>query len=77
MILYPKKVGAVEATDEELEGLVHLWAVIGHLLGIKDEYNLCLGGLELCRQRCRAFVEASVSIFIFNTDLFKHFPFFF
>jgi len=61
MVLYPKKLGAINATEEELEGLVHLWAVIGHLLGIQDEFNLCLGGLDLCVQKCRAMVDAWVS----------------
>jgi hypothetical protein len=54
MVLYPEKLGAFDATNKELEGLVHL-------LGIKDEYNICLGGLELCKQKCRAFVDAVVS----------------
>lgn len=33
--------------DEEREGFVHLWAVIGSMLGIKDEFNMCLHRLEV------------------------------
>jgi hypothetical protein len=65
MVLYPQKLGAFDATTEELEGLVHLWAVLGHLLGMKDEYNICAGGLALCRQKCRAFVDSVVSTALF------------
>jgi len=69
MVLYPEKLGAFDATNKELEGLVHLWAVLGHLLGIKDEYNICLGGLELCKQKCRAFADSVVSTKIFFSSI--------
>jgi hypothetical protein len=71
MVLYPKKLGAFDATKEELEGLVHLWAVLGHILGIKDEYNICLGGLELCKQKCRALVDTVVSPELFCYFIFQ------
>jgi hypothetical protein len=70
MVLYPKKLGAFDATNEELEGLVHLWAVLGHILGIKDEYNICLGGLEPCTQKCRALVDTVVSTELLSYLLF-------
>ena len=29
------------------EGFVHFWAVIGYMLGIEDQYNMCLFPLEV------------------------------
>ena len=28
----------IKATDEELNGLVHFWRVIGYMLGMQDKY---------------------------------------
>jgi hypothetical protein len=56
--MFPKKLGIVDATEEDLEGLVHLWAVLGHYLGIKDEYNWCLEGLESLQRRGRSLVHS-------------------
>lgn len=33
--------------DDDREAFVHFWAVIGHMLGIKDEFNMCLHPLEV------------------------------
>ncbi|XP_014218333.1 uncharacterized protein LOC106646727 [Copidosoma floridanum] len=44
-------------TDEELDGLVHFWRVIGRMLGMDDRYNLCNGTVEECRQLCRRLLD--------------------
>lgn len=41
MFLFPGTFG-IKDRDEELKGMIHLWAVFGRLLGIKDEYNVCI-----------------------------------
>lgn len=37
VILFPKTYGLGNATDELLDGFVHLWEVIGYSLGIEDK----------------------------------------
>jgi len=41
IVLHPEKFGMRRATEEELEGFVHLWRCLGWILGIQDEYNFC------------------------------------
>jgi hypothetical protein len=60
LVLYPSKFGVGFATDEDLASLVHLWAVIGHQLGMKDEYNWCLEGLDALRRRGADFVQTYI-----------------
>lgn len=57
IITYPEKFGAADATDEELDGFIHLWRGLGYLLGIEDKYNFCNGTLQEVRQRCEYFIE--------------------
>jgi len=57
IIMYPEKFGAGNATEEELEGFVHLWRGLGYLLGIEDRFNFCNGTLEEVRRRCHYLVE--------------------
>jgi hypothetical protein len=56
VVLYPEKFG-IYATEKELDAFLHVWAGIGYLLGIEDEYNLCLGGLNQCKERVAFFIE--------------------
>ena len=44
-MMYPERFG-IHCTKEELDDYVFTWRVIGYLLGIKDEYNICSGGYE-------------------------------
>lgn len=37
---------------KNLERLIYFWRVIGHLLGIEDEYNLCNGDYATVRGNC-------------------------
>uniref|UniRef100_A0A146LW50 ER-bound oxygenase mpaB/mpaB'/Rubber oxygenase catalytic domain-containing protein n=1 Tax=Lygus hesperus TaxID=30085 RepID=A0A146LW50_LYGHE len=39
------------------EGLVHFWRVIGHLIGIKDRYNLFQGCKKCSTAACKMIVE--------------------
>ncbi|RZF46592.1 hypothetical protein LSTR_LSTR002924 [Laodelphax striatellus] len=51
-LLCAEKLG-IQATHEDLEGFIHFWRVIGHLLGINDRLNLCRGDVESTRTACR------------------------
>lgn len=41
VLLYPEKFGMARATEQELEGFLHLWRCIGWILGIDDRFNFC------------------------------------
>ena len=36
----------LQASDDDLEGFLHFWRVIGYLMGIRDEFNLGAGDLQ-------------------------------
>jgi hypothetical protein len=43
----PHLLGIKTDINEDRDGFVHFWAVIGSMLGIKDEFNMCLHSLEI------------------------------
>ncbi|XP_072744710.1 uncharacterized protein [Anoplolepis gracilipes] len=47
----------IKITPEELEGVVHLWRVIGSMLGMDDKFNLCTGTVEETRALCQKMLE--------------------
>ncbi|CAL8070476.1 unnamed protein product [Orchesella dallaii] len=73
VVLYHKQLGIVHVTDEEIRGFVHLWGVLGHMLGIHDEFNICLQA-DLQRTK-ELFEEMTEKIFIpalFQMDESSH-----
>ncbi|XP_059473467.1 uncharacterized protein LOC132195467 [Neocloeon triangulifer] len=50
-VMYPEKLGIGSHTEADLEALVHLWAVLGYMIGIEDKYNWCIDGLQKFRER--------------------------
>jgi len=43
LVLSPEAVGmSKEDCDKGLEGYIHVWAVIGKMLGMEDRFNICL-----------------------------------
>ncbi|XP_034245417.1 uncharacterized protein LOC117647643 isoform X2 [Thrips palmi] len=53
VILFPEKYGLANATEELLDGFVHMWETIGYSLGIEDKFNMCQGGLNATLLRAR------------------------
>lgn len=41
MWVFPHVFG-IKDREEEMKGMVHTWAVFGRLLGIRDEFNICI-----------------------------------
>ncbi|CAB3373291.1 Hypothetical predicted protein [Cloeon dipterum] len=68
VVTNPEKLGIVFYTEEDLEALVHLWAVLGYMIGIKDEYNLCIDGLSSFRERGKALRKACILPSLKNVD---------
>ncbi|GJQ76178.1 hypothetical protein Trydic_g1921 [Trypoxylus dichotomus] len=48
----PKVIGLHKIVDQDLEGFVHLWRVIGHLLGIEERFNICRDSLSETKAIC-------------------------
>ncbi|XP_067205174.1 uncharacterized protein [Linepithema humile] len=47
----------LKVTYEEMEGVVHLWRVIGSMLGMDDKFNLCTGTVEETHALCQRLLE--------------------
>lgn len=48
-LVRPHMLGIRHDNKEDQEAFVHLWAVIGFMLGVKDEFNMCLHSLEVVK----------------------------
>lgn len=40
-LAYPVKCGLISASKEEMESINYYWRVLGFMMGLEDEYNLC------------------------------------
>ncbi|KAF2355327.1 protein of unknown function DUF2236 [Trinorchestia longiramus] len=45
-VAHPEAFGAWDVDEEDIEGYIHCWRVLGHLMGIGEEFNLCNGDLK-------------------------------
>ncbi|XP_058066462.1 uncharacterized protein LOC131216077 [Anopheles bellator] len=52
-LVRPHLLGIRYDNREDLEAFVHVWAVIGSMLGVHDRYNMCLPRLEVVEMICR------------------------
>lgn len=52
VLLRQKELG-LRCTSEELEGFLHFWRVVGHMLGISDRLNICRAKTEETIELCR------------------------
>lgn len=57
MVLFRSKVGLHSCTEEQYESLIHFWRVIGYLLGMEDQYNLCTGDYEQVLAACKYMMD--------------------
>lgn len=48
-LIRPQLLGIKNDSTEDLEGFVHFWAVVGYMLGVKDEFNMCFHSLEVVK----------------------------
>lgn len=49
-LIRPKMLGIQTKCYRDREGFVHLWAVFGAMLGIKDEFNMCLQSIGVVEE---------------------------
>lgn len=56
--IIPERLGIHDATDDQLDGFNHLWAVLGYSFGIEDHYNVALQpSLETTREYYREYYD--------------------
>ncbi|KYN32995.1 hypothetical protein ALC56_12629 [Trachymyrmex septentrionalis] len=72
-IMVCEKYVGISATREEMEGVVHLWRVIGSMLGIDDKFNICAGTVEETRALCQRILEEVFVPCLANRNKNKHF----
>ena len=46
-LVKPHLLGIKHDNDEDREAFVYFWAVVGFMLGVKDEFNMCLQSLNV------------------------------
>lgn len=70
--LMPHKLG-VQVCQEDLEAFTHFWRVLGHLIGIQDEYNLCTDSYQTTKLRLDEVLNSIYrpSLEETNDDFFK------
>lgn len=65
--LCPEKLG-VQLSREDIEAFVHYWRVIGHMVGIKERFNLCTDSYETTRKRLIIMRDQIYRPYIENTN---------
>lgn len=56
IVAKPEKLG-VEMSPYCWEAFVHFWRVVGYMLGIEDEYNLCSGSYHATKMRSELILD--------------------
>lgn len=68
-VLFHRELGISHVTREELEGYVHMWAALGHALGIKDEFNICMNGnIDESRKLFKQILDSYFTPAMFQLD---------
>ncbi|KAF7271852.1 hypothetical protein GWI33_015329 [Rhynchophorus ferrugineus] len=49
--------GVQTASDSEWQAYLHLWRVIGYILGIEDRFNICSGTVEETKAICNELIH--------------------
>lgn len=71
-LVRPQFLGVRCDNQADREGFVHFWAVIGHMLGVHDEYNMCLFDIETVENICQIMIRyIFIPIIQLETPKFK------
>uniref|UniRef100_A0A182QUX4 ER-bound oxygenase mpaB/mpaB'/Rubber oxygenase catalytic domain-containing protein n=1 Tax=Anopheles farauti TaxID=69004 RepID=A0A182QUX4_9DIPT len=72
-LIRPHLLGIRYDNREAREGFVHFWAVIGYMLGVEDEHNMCLHRLEVVEMICHTVMRyVFVPSLQLETPLLRH-----
>ncbi|XP_022909735.1 uncharacterized protein [Onthophagus taurus] len=50
-------VGIYNASKQELEGFIHIWRIVGYLMGMEDRFNICRDSLEETKGICHELIR--------------------
>lgn len=51
-LIRPHHFGIRHDNTEDCEAFIHVWAVLIHMLGVEDQYNMCLYSMETVKSIC-------------------------
>lgn len=72
-LIRPHYFGIRDDCPEDREAFVYFWAVIGHMLGVKEQYNMCLHSLPVVEIICLITMQYFFTPFLhFETCDFRH-----
>uniref|UniRef100_A0A182KG29 DUF2236 domain-containing protein n=1 Tax=Anopheles christyi TaxID=43041 RepID=A0A182KG29_9DIPT len=72
-LVRPHLLGIRYDNREDREAFVHFWAVIGFMLGVQDEYNMCLNRLEVVEMICHVVIRyVFIPSLQLETQLLRH-----
>ncbi|XP_052897317.1 uncharacterized protein LOC128304197 [Anopheles moucheti] len=72
-LVRPHLLGIRYNNREDREAFVHFWAVIGFMLGVQDEHNMCLFRLEVVEMICHVVIRyVFVPSLQLETQLLRH-----
>ncbi|KAL7040610.1 hypothetical protein ACKWTF_000460 [Chironomus riparius] len=63
-LVKPHLLSITHDCQEDREAYIHMWAVITSMLGVKDEYNMCLQKLEVVEVICHILIRYNFSLFL-------------
>nr|XP_023029586.1 uncharacterized protein LOC111517615 [Leptinotarsa decemlineata] len=61
-------VGIHDASEEEWKSFLHVWRVVGYLLGINDRFNLCSGSVQETKEICELLISQAFKPEILKRD---------
>ncbi|KAG4075523.1 hypothetical protein HA402_003348 [Bradysia odoriphaga] len=71
-LVRPQFLGIRCDNKADREGFIHFWAVIGHMLGVDDEYNMCLFDIQTVEIICLIMIRyIFIPIIQLETPKFK------
>uniref|UniRef100_U5EQH2 Uncharacterized protein n=1 Tax=Corethrella appendiculata TaxID=1370023 RepID=U5EQH2_9DIPT len=71
-LLRPQFLGIEYGNREDREAFIHLWAVVDYMLGVRDEFNMCLFKLEIVEIICKIMLRyVFIPLLQFETVEFK------
>ncbi|XP_050518450.1 uncharacterized protein LOC114334048 [Diabrotica virgifera virgifera] len=55
----PGMVGLHNVTEEEWKAFIHVWRVVGYLMGIEERFNICRESVEETKEICNLLIDRS------------------
>ncbi|XP_068623831.1 uncharacterized protein [Battus philenor] len=73
VLLKPDKFGIRQQREGDWDAYHHVWKVFGHMVGIKDRFNLCRNDITETRQACKQILDRVYTPLLENVpEYFEH-----